>query len=44
MPIGTKERMIKLRRRKHMNDVEVQSMEVPVNVQQNEASDPDQGG
>lgn len=40
----TRERMMKLKRRKHMDDVEVQSMEVPANVQQNEVSDSDQGG
>ena len=32
VPVRIKERMIKLKRRKHMNNVEVLSREVPVNV------------
>ena len=44
VPVGTKERMMNLKRRKHMDDVEVQSMKVPANVQKDKLSDPDQGG
>ncbi len=44
VPASTRERMMKLKRRKHMNDVEVQRVKVSSNMQQKEVSDPDQGG
>ena len=44
VPVRRRERMMKLKRRKHINDDEVQRVEVPANMQQNEVSDADQGG